>query len=1110
MGNIKDLGNYGLLITKLDKFIRKYYINQIVKGGIYTLAYFLFFFLIITVLEYFGRFDTIIRTILFYGTLLINMYLIIHYILIPILHYLKLGNIISHDQAAVIIGEHFAVVKDKLLNTLQLNRLYSDAKHKELIKASIDQKIKEINPVPFINVINISRNKKYLKYAIIPFGIIILIILTSPDIIKNSTLRIINHSLYFDIPKPFDFLILNKKLDVVQFEDYLLKVKLSGEEIPNEAFIVMNGNRYILNKRNTLDFEYMIKNVQKDIYFNLYANDYHSEKYVLKVLPKPILMNFDINLKYPNYIKKKDEHLRNIGDLSVPEGTSIEWKFYTRNTSSTQISFDNNIFNTTLETDNIFRLKKQFFRSSTYTIFPGNKEVGIIDSIKYYISVTPDLYPIIKVDQYKDSFNIAYLFFTGEISDDYGFDELLFKYKIIHEETNSMNNNFIALKLPINTTSTNEQFYFTWNLKEIKIQHGDKVNYYFEIWDNDGVRGSKSARTPIMSLKTPTLKELKKTTNEVSEKIKEELTNAIKTTKELKSEIAKMRERILQKKTLSWEDKKELEKIIKKQKDLQERIEKLQKNNEQLNQFHSENKDKNEEIIEKQQRLEELFNEMLSEEMKEAIKELEDLLEKINKENVLEKLKDTQLSDEELSDELDRLLELFKQIQFEQKLVETIDELKQLSQKQIKTAQETKDKNLDINNTQKKQTEINNKYEDIKENLKDLEEINKDLENPHSLDDTREDQQEIDSELKNSLQQLSNNNRNKANESQQKASQKMKSLSEKLESMMNNMQMAQLMLDLASIRQILENLIFLSFDQEEIIRQLKQTNINSPKYKQIIVKQNQLVENTQIVKDSLYALSKRLIQIKSFVNREILKINTNIEKTIRSLESRQKGEAENRQQYTMTSINNLAVILSEIMENLQEQMAAQMKGSQMCQKPGKGKNTLPSMSKMQEQLNKQLNELTKQCNKPGGMKGISKELAELAAKQAAIRNALQKINQKENKDAKGSLGDLEKLMKEMEKTEKEVVNKQLTEEMLKRQKDISVKLLEAEKAQREREKSPKRVAERPKEYKNEEISSFKEYKKIKQKQLELYKTVPPSLKPYYRKLVELYYKTINF
>jgi hypothetical protein len=75
----------------------------------------------------------------------------------------------------------------------------------------------------------------------------------------------------------------------------------------------------------------------------------------------------------------------------------------------------------------------------------------------------------------------------------------------------------------------------------------------------------------------------------------------------------------------------------------------------------------------------------------------------------------------------------------------------------------------------------------------------------------------------------------------------------------------------------------------------------------------------------------------------------------------------------------------------------------------------------------------------------------------AIREAIMQINEELNKDGKNSLGQTwTSCRKEMEKTETELVNKQLTAEMLKRQQQILTRLLEAENAERQRETDNKR------------------------------------------------------
>src|SRR6185436_4064248 len=115
--------NYEILIQKLDEFIRKFYKNQLLRGLIYSVTTLVAFYLFVTTFEYFGHFNTTARTVLFYVFILTNAFIIGKLIVIPTLKLNRLGKIISHEQAASIIGQHFSSISDKLLNTLQLKEL---------------------------------------------------------------------------------------------------------------------------------------------------------------------------------------------------------------------------------------------------------------------------------------------------------------------------------------------------------------------------------------------------------------------------------------------------------------------------------------------------------------------------------------------------------------------------------------------------------------------------------------------------------------------------------------------------------------------------------------------------------------------------------------------------------------------------------------------------------------------------------------------------------------------------------------------------------------------------------------------------------------------------
>jgi hypothetical protein len=1160
------LHSKNILLIKLDGFIRKYYKNQLLKGLIYTLALLLGAFLFLVITEYFANFQTTIRTILFYFFIITSGIVITKYILIPVLKLNKFGKIISYDDAATIVGKHFSAINDKLINTLQLQRSSGSILSIELLNASINQKMEELNPIPFSSAINLSHNKKYLKYALPPVILFLLIFTIKPSIITDGAEHLLYHQTYFEQPAPFQFSISNKNLIAIQQQDFILEMHLKGNEIPNEVFITVDGIEHKMEKSDKLKYTYTFNNVQKNIDFNFNAAGFNSKQYELSVLPKPILIKFNTQLIYPAYLNKKNETLSNIGDLQLPQGTKIKWTFFTKNTEIIYLNFIDSIFKSEQTNDDEFSFSKQVMQSVSYSIKTGNDFLKQNpDSINYSLNVIPDQIPAIDVSEKIDSLNTQNIYFSGSIKDDYGFTRLIFKYTLSGKD--SLGNGFSKqseIPIGINKQNSTQPYFYFFNAANFNLQPGDKIEYYFEVWDNDGVNGSKSAKTNIMLFKAPSIDDINKATDKNNSETKKDINDEIKKAKDLQKDITDFSKKLAEKKQMGYEEKKKLEDILKKQNELKNKIEQTKQEN-QLNNKQQEELTKNDEaLLEKQKQLEELFENIMTPEMKKLFDELNKMLDKLDKNQVQEKLEELKLSNKDMEKELDRTLEAFKQMEVEQKMQQAIDKLDDIKNKQDELKKETegkeetkekegtKDAKTDNQKLEEKQKELNKKFDDLKKDIKDLEQKNDALEQKNEIPKTEEKQNEISKDMQQSAEELNKKNKKEAAKSEKEASDGMQEMKEQMQKSMDEMEKEEQEEDMQALRQILENLLNLSFGQEDLMTNLSKLRTENPQYLNVPKKQRKLQDDSKIVEDSLFALSKRNPAISATVNREISSIIMNMKKTVNSLEERQQADAQTRMQYSMTSINNLALLLNESLEQMQQKAKEGKKdGSGKCKKPGKGakpsskpgdKPSMQSMKQMQEQLNKQIEELKKALekgqkpggekpgNKPGekpggkkpggqggmgnqgkegadGMPGLSQQLAKAAAQQEVLRRQMQQMLDKIKKDGGNNPGG--NLAEMMEQTERDIVNRQITQETMKRQQDIITKLLESDKAEREREQDEKRKSN---EAKNQNLSNptqFLEYKRLKEKELELLNTVPPSLTPYYKDKVNNYFNNVN-
>lgn len=1117
--------NYRLLIEKLDQFIRKYYVNQLLRGILYSVGLILVLFITINVLEYFFYFSTTGRKLLLFSFLGTTILALGGWVVLPLLKYFHLGKVISHERAASIIGNHFQDVKDKLLNILQLKQQADHLGQQELILAGIDQKSEEIKLVPFKSAINLSQNRKYLRYALPPLLLLLVILFAAPSVIRDSTERLIYNGKEFLRPAPFSFIIPEDSLSVVQYADFPLTVEVEGAQLPNEVFIEVDDYQYRLTKEAPNRFTYRFSNVQKDQRFRLTSAGVNSLPYTLKVLRKPNIQRFEVKLDYPAYIGRKDESLDNIGDLVVPVGTQIDWVFNATYTDAVKLAFtrDNNRQAAKRFSDDLFTFRKKAMQDDTYRVFISNQAIPQGDSVTYTLTIVPDLYPEIAAERFIDSTESKVLFFAGEASDDYGLRSLTFNYRIRRAGGGSPGElQTTLLRRPDNKEV---QFEHIFDLRELGLKPGDEVSYYFEVFDNDGVNGSKSARTGVMVFALPTAEEFKQMEADNNDKIKDNLLKAMQESRKVQNQMKKLREKLLQEKEMDWQSRKELEKLLDRQKELEKQIEEAKQAFEENRKNQEEFSEQQQDILDKQEKLQELFDETMSEEMQELMKQIEELLQEMDKDQALEKMEQMEMNDSEMQMELDRLLELFKQLELEKEMRETLDQLEKLAEQQEKLSEETKQNQQDQQNQspqqqqkqqekqkdlQEKQDDINKEFDKIQEKMDDLEKKNEELEKPKQLDTQEEQQQDIQRDLNDSKQQLQQNKNSKASQSQKNASQKMKNMANSMKMQMQAGQMQQMQMDMQSLRQLLENLVGLSFDQEDLIKELEKTEINTPRYITLTQQQFKIKDDFKIAEDSLQALAKRVFQIESFVTEKVTEIKGNIQKSLGDLEDRRKFQAADHQQRTMKNLNDLALMLSEVMNQMQQQMSAMMSGSQMCSKPGQGQQgNVPQdkISEGQEQLNQEMKGKQGQQQKSGEGPS-SKEFAQMAAKQAALRRAMEERQRKLQEQGKGSK-ELQDLIDQMNKSEIDLVNKRLTNEMMKRQQDIMVRLLEYEKAERQQKEDEKRKSETGRDYARKMPPALEEYIRQRRAQVEQFKTVSPALKPYYKNLVEEYFKAIK-
>jgi len=1094
--------NFNSIAHQLQQYKRKYYLNKLIRGSIFFGAIVLSVYLLFNSIEYTVRLNSLWRGVLFFSFLLLFVFILYKWVLDPLTRLTSSKRQISDEEAARQIGTYFPEVKDKLLNLVQLNK--ASGTEGALIAASIAKKTKQLSVVRFPIAIDLRKNLRYLRYLAAPVAIMIVVLLFVPQFFSEGTRRIVNFNKEFVPEAPFSFELLNESYIAFKNEDFTVNIDLAGEAIPDKVYLVASGRRFRMNPTEQGAYEFVFQSIQRDTPFYIEAAGFNSVSKTIRVVDRPNLKNFSVYLDYPDYLSREDQRLDNVGNLQVPEGTEITWQFSTLAADSMELVFEDQADTHQLEenTEGTFSLEKQVFESDTYQINLVNEYSTNKQDIRYYLDVIPDQNPQISLEQFQDTTLYQFLVLGGNVSDDYGLTQLsvFYRFEPMGEEGNSKKK-YQKLRLPLDSKQNNQSYYYQWNVDTLGLSPGDKIRYFLKVWDNDAVNGYKSSQTSSYVFSIPDRETIRENLEKSSAETQSQISKTVQQAEQLKQDIEDVEKRLRGKKDLTWQDKQLLEDILKQRQELEKQLEQLKEQSQSSKMQREQFGEQSEKMKEQIDQLQQLMDELLDEETKKMYEELQKLLEEqLDMDKMRDQLQQISDQEENLEEELERTLELFKRMKFDSKLEEVQQQMEQLAEEQEQLAEETENKENSTEELSEQQEKLNEEFDQQMQEMEELNELNQDLKNPAPMQDMKQEQDQAQQEQQKAQESLEKNQRKKAQKSQKNSAEQMKQMAQKMEQMQQSMEMEMLQENMDNLRNILDNLLTLSFDQEQVMKDFREVKQNDPRFIDLSQEQLKLRDDAQIIEDSLLALAERVFQIQSFVTREVKDMNKYMDESMESLRERQQYKAISQQQFAMTSINNLALLLNDVLSQMQQQMADAMGNPQ--KNPGNTQQNM-NLSELQKQLNQQIQDLQK-SGKSG--RALSEELAKLAQQQEKIRKALEEMDSEE--DGGGGTGD--ELSKQMEETENDLVNKKLTKELIERQKQILTRLLDVEKSEREQELDQKRKGETAKDnYEQQAAQRFDEYIKLKKQEIELLKTVPLKLNPYYKNEANEYFKRLN-
>ena len=1108
------------LIEKIEGFTRKYYLNRLIQGVLVGAVLWIVFYLLINGLEYFSWFPPKGRFVLLLFLLAGSAFVLVYHFLIPLINLIRFRKKMSVEQASVMIGKFFPEIKDKLLNTIQLsNQMEASmigpstlrqaqgsgtSEDNALLAATIEQRSARLSPIRFSDAVDLRGNLKYLGIFFGSLLILIALMVFLPSFAVQPTQRIVNYEQHFEKPLPYQVEIEQGDIETTQGKEVKFNIRVTGDRIPDAFYVKSELGQQLMTKGSANDFTYTFKNLYNDLTFNVIGGEYTSRPLHITVHPNPTLLSYRCELHYPAYIHRTNETMDAKTRLIVPQGTKLTFSFTTRDTEQMSVTRDSLTTDLTAQ-DDVFEYQFVAGQTTKFEVQVQNTWNQSIEPLPFSVDVIPDAYPDIRVESFDEQLSTD-VFFSGLVTDDYGFSKLTFNC-IVKEPIEKS----IVKTVPLDLKQTRTSFFYQFNMDELGIMPGQNMEVYFTVWDNDGFHGPKSKRSETFTYYKPSETALDSIADQQSEDIMERLQEKSQEADKLQEEIEKMLQDLIQKKDLDWSDKEKMKDLLEKQQKIQDEWNKLQEEQKNLEDFMKEHDLGNEDLIKKQEQINKLFEEVIPEELKKMMEQIDKLLEEMPREQMQQMMQEIKKNNQSMQELLDRNLALLEQLKMEKDLNDLANKLDKLGEELQKQESEKQNK-TEEENDQKTAEEAKEEFDKMMDELDELLKKNQDLQQPFDMQKDEEMQENIDQDLQNAMQNEQSGEQQQSQQNKQNAGQKMQQMANQMMMQMQMQGMEQMAEDAHLIRILLENVVHASHEQENLMAEIGSMRSDDPSLVEKIIHQKEVADNFIMVRDSLRSMAMRQPMIQNYVFDELHTIENQTENAMKQLNDLKLSQTVRHQQTAMMSMNNLALMLAESLENMENSMQSMgMPMSCSRPKPGQGQQSMQKMQQMQQQLSEQLKQMQQQMEKSGQQmpNSMSEEFARMTAEQEMLRQGMQQMlnDMKEN----GQIGDdgLNEIIKDMEKLEEELVNKKINHQMIERSQRIESRMLESQKAQEKREQEEKRKSN---EYKgshfDRQIDEIR-YKEMLKKNQEFLKTNPIEYAPYYKEKINEYYLKRN-
>jgi hypothetical protein len=1040
---------------------RLHQLRQVLKKRrlILTLLTGIFIFSILTIslplLESVFWFTSPVRRVLIFLYLLSGLVILNCCLVIPVLAFFNPRKP-PDDDLAKMVGQTFPQIRDRLVNALQIVRdhdRHRDGTSEPLAESSLSivhevtEKLDYRESAKKIRLSELSR-----PFAIVLSVAIILAIVAAKPL-QMASRRLLHPYTRFDKPLPFSWKVHPGNIRIIQGDSLTLSITITGERPESVALLTVESNRPPLTVPLSPPFIHYIASVGQSFQYQWTADDFVSPLYHIEVLRRPVIRQFQVTVTPPVYSGLSDQILEpNIGDIRALAGSKAQILISASDHLKGAGLFFKNHSPRPMDLTSPNCARSQWLIAGPdeyYIAIQDTQNLWNIDPIHYSVKIIPDLNPIARItNPGKDTdLNEQMRLDLGlEAEDDYGFlkTQIIYWIRRGGDLLSSIQDTF-SIPLTIEPSKRRIVTRYNWNLDSLGLLPQDVISYLYEVWDNDRFSGPKRGRSESYQARFPSMLEIFEDVTKMQNQQMDSLQDILAEGSDLQDKLNELTEDIKANREIPWEEKRKLAEAIQNQMEMAKTLEQLNKQIEEMTEKLQSNDLISEETLDKYRQLQELFDEIATPELQEAMQKLRESLEEMDQEALRRAAENLEIDQQMLMKSLDRTIALLQRIQIEQKIDEMIRRAEDLNERQ-QSVNERLGPSASSTGLADDEFELSNdarSFEKEMDNLSNsLNEIPKmPVEEMQSLLDSL-DRQNIPEHMQKMGDDIAQNQIQSAIQNGQEITQNLSSMSESLQQLKQSMQNTANQQARDALQRNAFQVLQLSQGQENLMRQISQGGVSGSEAAR---QQSAMLNSVRQLSDSLYQLSTQMMMMSPQLGQSLGRAFAHMQNAVNEMQQ-PGGNAGQEQSQAMGALNETAAQLLDMLNDMQGGGMGGLGMDFMTQ--------LGNMSEEQLVLNKKLSDLMGQ-----GSLSMQQQAAmsRLAAEQRAIQSRMEQLMRDygERSDVAGRLGDL---IESMETVVQDIVDNRVSQKTIKRQEAILSRMLEAQRSMHERDFSRTRRA----------------------------------------------------